>query len=510
MGLNAGLAAGKPDSKGWWFDHSSGLPWTSGATARSLFIAMKSAPPLLAETSRAACQELWRDSAVHQRIVEYLGARRLRDATCLFIGRLDASNPSVFERQPPGCLDQMLDSGCELARSLEDRESMLVHLDLEYVNFDDAAEAYLHPLRIFRLQQPLVEAIEARLLSFGIRYLHLVTGQGHHFVWRVPRDSPVARTIAGLGICTPADVTAAPVEPMFSHLGLMMEYFAHLVKADAAPRCDVPVEITAVHVGPGASGMREMLSIDISEYGDPLRSRMIRIPYTIYRKPWLSGLIHGRGIERHVREFFTLPLHEMDMARLLRERHRPEWVMALAKRAGVNIPVQERGTQRLLDHYLQSALCAFHREFYAIPQDEPSCWAAGYDSTPLERLPPCAAHVLAVPNDWLLKPSGMQLVTRCLLAAGWHPRHIAGLVRARFSNPAYQWGGCWQHYDPAMRAEFYVRLFAGQLAAGLDGCVDFNCVSEQEKQFCWNPCGCSLEPLLGALRKRYNPNPATI
>jgi hypothetical protein len=61
-----------------------------------------------------------------------------------------------------------------------------------------------------------------------------------------------------------------------------------------------------------------------------------------------------------------------------------------------------------------------------------------------------------------------------------------------------------------MRAEFYVRLFAGQLAAGLDGCVDFNCVSEQEKQFCWNPCGCSLMPLLGALRKRYNPNPATI
>jgi hypothetical protein len=468
---------------------------------------MKSGSRLLAGTPRSASPQVWRDPAVRQRIVEYLGGRRLRDATCVFLGRLDPDNPSVFERQPPEALERMLDDGCELARSLEDRESMLIHLDIEYVNFDDPAEAYLHAQRIFRLQEPLVEAIEARLLSFGIRYLHLVTGQGHHFVWRVPRDSTVARSIAGLGICTPTDVSAPPVEPVFSHLGLMMEHFAHLVKMDAAPRCEVPVEITALHVGPGASGMREMLSLDLSEYGDPLHSRMIRIPYTVYRKPWLSGLLQDRGIEAQVREFYALPLHEMDMPRLLRERHRPEKVIALAKRAGVNIPMQERGTQRLLEAYLHSPLCAFHREFYSIPQDHPSSWNAGYDITPLGSLPPCAAHVLADPNDWLLKPSGMQLVTRCLLADGWHPRHIAGLIRARFSNPAYHWGGCWRHYNPASRAEFYVRLFAGQLAAGLDACVDFNCVSEQEKQFCWNPCGCSLDPLRGSLLSRFNPNP---
>jgi hypothetical protein len=59
--------------------------------------------------------------------------------------------------------------------------------------------------------------------------------------------------------------------------------------------------------------MREMLSIDLSEYGDPLHSRMIRIPYTVYRKPWLSGLIGRMGIEDRVNEFFTLPLHEMGL-----------------------------------------------------------------------------------------------------------------------------------------------------------------------------------------------------
>jgi hypothetical protein len=452
-------------------------------------------------------RRVWRDPTVRQRIVEYLGGRRLREATCAFLGRLDAENPAMFERRPPEALDHMLEEGGELARSLEDRLSMLIHLDVEYVNFDDPAEAYLNAPRIFRLQEPLVEAIETRLLEFGIRYLHLVTGQGHHFVWRIPRESAVARAIAGLAICTPPDATAAVVEPLFPHLALLMEHFAHLVKSDAAPHCGVPVEITAQHVGPASSGMREMLSIDLSEYGDPLHSRMIRIPYTVYRKPWLSGLLDRMGIEDRINEFFSLPLHEMGLAQLLELRHQPAKIIALARRAGVNIPLQEKGTARLMDSYLRSPLCGFHRGFYAIAQDHPSLWAEGYDRMPLETLPPCAAHVLTEPNDWLLKPSGIQLVTRCLLALGWHPRHIAGLVRSKFANPAYDWSEKWREYDPAMRAEFYVRLFAGQIATGLDAGVDFNCVSQQEKQFCWNPRGCSLDPFRARLAERFNPNP---
>jgi hypothetical protein len=453
-------------------------------------------------------RKVWRDPTVRQRIVEYLGARRLSEATCAFLGTLDAANPSLFERHPPDHLDYMLEDGCELARSLEDRVSMLIHLDIEYVNFDDPAAAYLNAPRTFRLQEPLVEAIEARLLAFGIRYLHLVTGQGHHFVWRIPKESPVARSIADLGICTPWDVSTPMVEPLFQHLALMMEHFAHLVKRDAAPHCEVPVEITAQHVGPGASGAREMLSIDLSEYGDPLHSRMIRIPYTIYLKPWLSGLIGRLGITDRVNEFFTLPLHEMSLMQLLLERHCPEKIMGLARRAGVNIPVQERGTARLKDHYLQSELCAFHREFYAIPQHHPSSWK-DHDMTPLEALPPCAQHVLHEPNDWLLKPSGIQLVTRCLLALGWRPRHIAGLIRSKFTDPAYDWDDKWREYDPAMRAEFYVRLFSGQIATGSDRGIDFNCVSQQEKQFCWNPHGCSLDSFRARLYERFNSNPSS-
>ncbi|MEY5012917.1 MAG: hypothetical protein RLY69_632 [Verrucomicrobiota bacterium] len=458
-------------------------------------------------SSRPISHRIWRDPIVHKRIVEYLGGDCLDDATCLFLGRLDSENPSIFDRHPPADLDKLLDGGCEIARSLEDRESMLVHLDIEYVNFDDPVAAYTDAKGAFLMQQPLVEAIETCLLNYGIRYLHLITGQGHHFVWKFSKHSAVAKRIAGLGIHTPSDGTARATDPLFAHISLLMEYFAHRVKREASGRCELPVEITAQHVGPGNSGMREMLSIDISEYGDPLHSRMIRMPYTVYRKPWISGLFGRLGIEDRISEFFTLPLHEMDLTRLLELRHHPEEIIKLARYAGVGIPCEERGTARLLDDYLGSSLASFHRQFYAVRQDSPSLWPSGYDRTPLEKFPPCVAHVLRFPNDLLLKPSGIQLVVRSLLASGWHPRHIAGLIRSKFENPLFGWQNKWIEYDPSQRAEFYVRLFAGELSEGLDTAVDFNCVSQQEKEFCWHPRGCSLEPLREGLCKTYHFHP---
>jgi hypothetical protein len=50
-------------------------------------------------------------------------------------------------------------------------------------------------------------------------------------------------------------------------------------------------------------------------------------------------------------------------------------------------------------------------------------------------------------------------------------------------------------------------LFAGELSEGLDTAIDFNCVSQQEKEFCWHPRGCSLEPLRDGLRKTFNLHP---
>lgn len=455
---------------------------------------MKYGGPVAVAANSPSFREVLDTSAVRQRIVEYLGGTSLDGATCLFLGRLDAFNPSRFARHPPAELHALLDESCELARSLEDRVSMLIHLDIEYVNFDDPAAAYRDPGRIFRLQEPLVGVIEGRLLALGIHYLHVVTGQGHHFVWKIRKCSPVAKAISRLGICTTPDLECVP-EPLFPHVALLMEHLAQLIKPDAAAACEVPVEITAQHVGPGRSGMREMLSIDISEYGDPLPSRMIRIPYTVYRKPWISGLIGRMGIGGQVPEFFTLPLHEMNILELIGCRHDPGTIIDLARRAGAGIPLEETGTRNLLESYQKSGLIGFHRKFYARGFGFPSPGRKASLAGAIDRLPPCARHVLVFPNDQLLKPSGIQLITRCLLADGWHPRHIADLVASVFQDPSHEWGPQWDSYDPVMRAEFYVRLFAGEIDQGIERGVDFNCFSQQEKQFCRDPDNCSLDPI---------------
>ncbi|MGA0845242.1 MAG: hypothetical protein ACO3RV_01770 [Luteolibacter sp.] len=61
----------------------------------------------LAEAPRTASPPVWRAPAVRQRIIEYLGGSGLHDATCTFLGRLNAENPSVFDRYMPESLDSL-------------------------------------------------------------------------------------------------------------------------------------------------------------------------------------------------------------------------------------------------------------------------------------------------------------------------------------------------------------------------------------------------------------------
>jgi hypothetical protein len=412
-------------------------------------------------------------------------------------------------------LQWFLDRELDIARSLADRDSILLHLDMEYVNFDAPGEAYLDPLRTFGLQEPVVGVIQRLLSRYGIRPLHMLTGQGHHFVWRVRAGSDAARSMIALNpapevieACMEriADdwkpAIARSAQEAFAGVALVFEYLAHQIKWQAAPVAELPIEITAVHVGPCLTRQREMISIDISEYGDPLHTRMIRMPFTNYLKPWVTGLAKDLGIEAVIPRLRTIPLHEMDVRQALKVRRVRKEVLRLARRSISSVPLQEEGTARLIDSYLASALRRFHRDYYSTRHDPRARWQETYGRTPLAGLPPCVKDILEWPNDRLLKPAGIQLVTRALLAVGWHPRHIAGLIRSKFEDPRYRWPVGWRDYEPGTRADFYVRLFSGLWATGVDRLVDFNCVSTREKGYC-HPDGsgsCSLEPLRAKLQ----------
>jgi hypothetical protein len=456
----------------------------------------------------------YRHAGVRRRILEFLGGDHVGNLTCRYITTDDAS-ASRRRPQPVESLLPSLDREVEIARSLWDRKSLIADLDIEYVNFDSPSEPYLDPLRTFELQAPVARETERLLAECGIEFLHTLTGRGHHYTWRMPLGSGVVRQLEELGLevaaagDAAADSPGSDVAPVpsalhaaFLGLGLVVEFLACEIRHRAAGSCAVPVELTAVEAGPSGHG-REIVSIDISEYGDPLPARAVRVPFSAYLKP--RQYRPPEDPAWRLPPIFAVPLAGMSVAEGIRTMRDARLAARLAGRASAAIPPAEEGMARLLGHYRASALRRFHTWFYSHRQHTPAEWPGTYDLMAMDRLPTCAQHVLTRPNDALLTPSGMRLVTRVLLALGWHPRHIAGMIRSKFERD-HGWGDQWQGYDPALRADFYTRIFAGPFATRLDDLLDFNCRSSQEEKTC--PaihCPWNLEPFRESAlaRRRY-------
>jgi hypothetical protein len=147
------------------------------------------------------------------------------------------------------------------------------------------------------------------------------------------------------------------------------------------------------------------------------------------------------------------------------------------------IPESSEGVLQLIKSYKASKLFRFHSYFDAAEHDPQERWPETYDRFDLNELPPCIAYCLRFPNDNLLKPTNIQALTRALMKLGWHPGHIAGLIRSKLERD-YGWGVQWLKYDASTRANFYVRLFSGLIADGIDQEEDLNCSSHKEKGYC--------------------------
>jgi len=459
--------------------------------------------------TRAGMRDFYAIPVIRNRIREYLGA------DCVYLAQPDQDGwPRLDRIRSSGELDALLDSGADLSRSLWDRRALIAHLDIEYVNADFPHEVYYDPVRAFQMQRPVCAAVEKILERCGIDALHMLSGRGHHYVWRIDRQSPVFRDLARLGRCndtllaryrhTGIPFAARVPEPLgyaFAGLGLVMEYLAGRIKHDAGRVAPIPVELTDVRVGAGERG-REMISLDISEYGDPLYLRLIRIPFTAYRKPGAETVpqtLAGSGM------IVTAIAPSAEPAdREIPVMHDLNHAAQAAEQCTAAVPEASGGTAALLAEYRTADLCAFHDAFYRQRAHPPERWAATYDRLPPDSLPPCAARVLADPNDLLMKPACIEHVVRVLLATGWQARHAAGLIRSRYERD-YGWGTQWLIHDAATRADFYTRIFAGLFFSGVDDLVDFNCRSIQEKGLCCRPCErCDIASLQAALLERRN------
>ena len=360
----------------------------------------------------------------------------------------------------------------------------------------------------------MIETAGEVLAGYGIRALFLLTGRGHHLVWQVPQDSPVYERIRLLGR-VPASLrrydemphppvrAAVPLPLSTAHAGLalLMEFLAQRIKREAETRSSLPVEMSDVPVTRTARG-RELTLLDISEYHDPLHTRTIRAPFTLYRKPWAKGVAGDLAVAGQLQTVVAVPRLYLDLSAALALRADLDGVARLAGEVSTAIPLQAEGMERLVRDYEGSALRRFHDWFYSEEPHPPERWARTYDRMLPEDLPRCIQRIVAAPNDLLRSRAGARQVVRALLALGWHPRHIAGLIRSRYER-GQGWGESWREYDPGLRADFYSRLFSGLLVLGLDDLSDFHCRSVEENGLCGeDPCPLSVDYRRALLERR--------
>lgn len=443
--------------------------------------------------------DLYREPAVCERIREFVGPPDGKRGGAVAI-RSDGCTASRCESELPS----LLNGSAEIERSLWDHSRIIADLDIEYVNQDYPGESFLDPHRCFALQRPVVEAIQELLAELGVFPLHLMSGRGHHLVWSIAKSSEGARRLREAGLpWALAEGGSAPagscgrvstgLEQAFVGLGMSLEWLAHRVVAQAAGCTPISIQITDVRVGSGRRG-RECISIDLSEYGDPLCTRYLRVPYTYYRKPSRRPDVFGDHVAARTPDLVSIPVFEMSDREGIEVMRDPAAAAKLARRAPAKIPDASDGTARLAEAYRGSDLAHFHRRYYA-------AGARRAEAAP-PSLPPCAAKILERPNDLLLQPAGIQHLVRILLAFGWAPRDVAKLIQGKFEED-HGWGARWETYDPARRADFYTRLFAGAIACQSDRLVDLNSVSHIEKGCC-SPaeCACDLSVFRRSLEER--------
>jgi len=428
-------------------------------------------------------QEYYKTPEVRARVIEFLGGPTLDDATCFYIGRpRDTIHPG-FNMAKPGELNAFMDREWDVARSLWDRAWLLADLDIEYTNFDFPAEPFLDHRRTFALQQPVFEAVGRILGAVDIRPLHAISGRGHHFVWQTPIDSPVFEQLVQIGRLTPAleaqytkrqppdnEPVGLRLGKAFSGLGLVMEYVAYRVLQESQEDSPIPVYPEAVDFGPQQRG-KEMIALDISEYGDPLHTRGVRTPFSIYLKPWQYSNMLDSAIRAKLPVMVMVPRDDLEVEQAIEIMRDMGKAAQLASHTDCFIPDCSQGLEDLTSQYLQSDLREFHDEYYSQEHDPVEKWPYTYDRAPVWRYPPYIRHILEHPNDALLSPGPVRQLVAFLLNEGWHPRHIAGLIRSKYERN-YGWLNQWYVYDAGMRADYHVRVMAALMKLGRDPLAD--------------------------------------
>lgn len=463
--------------------------------------------------------DYYRDASVRKCIARYCGAPdgKLENVTAEYLVGYgesllwDGLNDPFCSTNIDG-FHWILNKGLDIFRSNWDKKNLLGILDVEYVNFDYPGEPYYRANDTYAKLEPLYNIILEIFSEYGITPFVLVTGQGYHFVTQIDFESQAHKELEKIGIVSDSlkgkyrsfsirrRKVSVKYGKAFDAMGRIMEFLTHKAINRAKGRTSLPIHITDVLTGAHKNNGREIISIDLSQYGDPVYMRDIRCAFSTHQKHRVQKYKVGEGISLGTPIQVCIPRGNLQLDDVLKIRRDYGKAKELASGSTAVIPNYNEKFLNIISDYKNSDLFKIHQYIENENPHKPEEWGTTYDLLDFSALPPCVSHALINPNDHLLKPTNVQNLTRTLMALGWHPAHIAGLIRSKYERD-YDWGRGWFKYDALTRAKFYVRIFASLVLNSIDKLTDYNCISQKEKGFCYKPfCGFNLRDYAGKLR----------
>ncbi len=456
--------------------------------------------------------KFYMDEQVRRRICEYCGAQTFNtdSFTAKYLvgygGALESETGKTdgYMSLPTKGFDTILNKGLDIFRSTWDSDSTLGILDMEYFDLDFPGEIYLKQEQTFIKIEPLQEIVLKNFFKFNIHPLVIMTGRGYHFATKVSSKSKANQELVNIGKIDSSLQMGCIRNSLFrgislsqmksyDGMGRLLEYFVHLILRETQKYMElqvVPTDVAVVY----RQERREAVSLDLSMYGDPLYTRAVRCPFSTYQKHKIQKYKVGEIVATQTPIQVTLPRKEtITLKELFSIRRNFSESARYARDIRTEVPDASLAFENLILSYKRSRLFQFHKYFDSVEHVPEEQWPDTYDRFDINLLPSCIAHALREPNDHLLKPTNIQMITRVLTKMKWHPKHIAGLIRSKYER-SDNWGDTWEEYNPPTRANFYVRLFAGMIYDGTDKMEDLDCIAHQQKGYCWVPwCGFDLK-----------------
>jgi len=411
----------------------------------------------------------------------------------------------------------ILSKGLDFFRSVWDSQFTVFNIDIEYYNHDLPATSYIYPRYALSIVEPVMKKTVEVLSRYNIIPIVIQTGNGVQCSFAIPQLGAADSELQYIGdlewtVEAKYKNTQSSNRPFgvpihqgisFDGVGRIVEYLYHKVLRELqAEGFNFPVSIGDINVL-SYNGAAEGINFDLSLYFDPIFMRDIRAPFSTHQKHKVQWQKLGQDVAEAVPVQIAIPRlvrdkydnwFEVDFDTVVGKFEFPgdegirrhfDNATELAHTAVCRIPIYDRELLPLLREYRHSLLGKFHQEFDSVHHEAYWRGITSYDFINYEDLPPCVGFWLKNIGGHLLNPTIIQHITRTLMACGFHPKYISGILASKY----YKMGG-WKRYDQAKRANGWVRVYAGQIVTGLDSLLDFNCVSAKERGLCIpkSPC----------------------